>query len=425
MAGGSRARLAALAGILAFVYFRCPLLLREPRFWAEEGSLYFATSWHASPLGALCQIHRGYLSLVPNVATLAGSRLVPLSWAPAVTELAALAAELVPLLLILWGRSILFSSFPARAIACAAVLLVGQTGEMWLASISAQFHLALATFLVLMEEPATTAARRAAHGAIVLVAGLTGVVSTFLLPLFIVRALRDRTRESAILAATLGLATIVQAAVVVATLRGSSLGYRASAGSIRGVVWVMARDGLLRPFAGPWLTAKIAALVPAGAWRAATAALALATTGLMIVPRADHPFAMGYAAFLLMLGLSTAASIRMAGGDRYAWAPALILVILTISRIERPLPGTRRSAIAILLLGAALLSWGFHLPRAASGYVDPAWTRWSDEVVRWDKNHAYRLRTWPQWPGPMGWGWGMKLSPTPGTPPSATRRGGS
>ncbi|HET8706541.1 MAG TPA: hypothetical protein VFM46_09595, partial [Pseudomonadales bacterium] len=68
---------------------RRPELFSHPRFWAEEGSVYFANAWHFVWYEVLFEPHLGYLSFFNNLAALIATT-VPLKHAPLVTTIAAL-----------------------------------------------------------------------------------------------------------------------------------------------------------------------------------------------------------------------------------------------------------------------------------------------------------------------------------------------
>ncbi|HXI26983.1 MAG TPA: hypothetical protein VNG89_01130, partial [Vicinamibacterales bacterium] len=57
--------LLTLAIALIVSYSRSPALLRSPRFWAEEGSVYYAYATAHGGVATLVAPHLGYFSLVP------------------------------------------------------------------------------------------------------------------------------------------------------------------------------------------------------------------------------------------------------------------------------------------------------------------------------------------------------------------------
>ena len=62
--------------VVGIIFFRNPILFTEPRFWAEEGSVYFSSAFHSTWIVSLFQPHLGYLSLIPNIATIIAAKFV-------------------------------------------------------------------------------------------------------------------------------------------------------------------------------------------------------------------------------------------------------------------------------------------------------------------------------------------------------------
>src|SRR5262249_56159544 len=99
-----------------------------PSFWAEEGALFFATSWTHSLRDSLAYRPVGYLLLWANLATTAAARLaragvLPLTHAPQVTVLCALVVQLLPVALIACSRAPFWGGSVRRAIGVLVVLV--------------------------------------------------------------------------------------------------------------------------------------------------------------------------------------------------------------------------------------------------------------------------------------------------------------
>jgi hypothetical protein len=72
------------AAVLA-IALRAPVLWSHPRFWGEEGTIYFADAFNRAWFHSLFAPHVGYYSLFANGTALAAARLAPLEYAPLVT----------------------------------------------------------------------------------------------------------------------------------------------------------------------------------------------------------------------------------------------------------------------------------------------------------------------------------------------------
>src|SRR5262249_18355017 len=155
-------------------------------------------------LDTLVTPHLGYLSLWNNLAAVIAANLVPLERAPLVTTLFAAAAQVTPVALILWGRSVLWRSGMHRVLGVMAVLFAPLSSEIWLTVIGSQFFLSLICVLILIDGPTAVGRFKIwAYGLLLALAGLTGALSCFLMPLYFWNAWRFRTREAAVRAGIL------------------------------------------------------------------------------------------------------------------------------------------------------------------------------------------------------------------------------
>ena len=72
---------------------RAPQFLTAPRFWAEEGSIYFAHAWSHPWWETLWLAPPGYLTLWANGAAVLATRMVGLSAAPLITTRVAMRVQ--------------------------------------------------------------------------------------------------------------------------------------------------------------------------------------------------------------------------------------------------------------------------------------------------------------------------------------------
>ena len=189
-----------LAAFLLFM--RNPLLLLRGRVYAEEGTTYLRFAWETRWAHALFATHQGYYALVPNVATLLAARAIPLHSAGIFLAWCALLFQLLTVWVVI--RCDAFHDSWTRVLAVLVVMLAAPSGEVWLNTINTQFYLAICTALVTISKP------RRFHVGILLVSGLTGVVSCFLVPFLWIRAFTCRTRGAVAQAAVLSVCTMLQ-----------------------------------------------------------------------------------------------------------------------------------------------------------------------------------------------------------------------
>jgi len=403
------ARVLALAASAALVVARGPMLLTRPRFWAEEGFLHFAAAYCFAHTAAwyqsLLPTFQGYFTLWPNLAATVAANLAPLERAPLVTTLFALAVQLAPVAIILWSSSA-FASPVRKVLGVACVLFAPLSGEVWLNTVTSQFHLALVTFLLILEESGRSRARRWLARSLLAIAGLTGPVSCFLTPLLVARAASERTRERFVQAGILAACALAQLAVVASSpttplldrLRGFGAADLAAIAWLQSTSLVLSGLGGARAAAGLLGAARAAGWAAPLAWGLLIGEVALLWALARPLPRAERSvFLAGYGSLVVLSVLGAVdreASALVPGfGQRYFFAPNAILLLLLAANVVRG--GGRRlqraacAALLVVSLGFALHSWRRTLLATA------AWPDWEGEVRAWREDPAYELQVWP------------------------------
>ena len=423
--------LAGTGGLLVLAVlalaFREPGYFTSPRFWAEEGTVFFSYARVHGAWDTLCQPHLGYYSLYPNLASLVAARLAPLTRAPLATTLMALLAQTAPLLLLVFGRSRYWPGTGRKALALAAVLLAPLSYEGWLNTINSQFYLCLFTALLLLEPPPPSPWARGLLRAMLALSGLTGPPSCLLFPLYWLRAVREKEGELAVWAGLLGLCGCIQAGVM-AFSHSASLDaglIRAAGISLPGrAVWaplpflglILTVKSLLLNFLGPAFSAPLAQnlhrLAVQGGWAYQTAGYG----GLLSVSAFLFGLALGVPgparyllplSFLLLavpatvraLSESPAALISPYAAQRYYYVPNVLVWLLIICGAETAGAKflTAPNLVRVALLALALF-WGgreFGDFNTQARVFDPAWPHWSDEISLWRQDSSHRLKIWP------------------------------
>ena len=217
----------SVLGLVGFVAAtRSPYILWHGRFFAEEGILHFQNAYTRSfPSNILyVQTRTGYYNLFADWGTWLASH-VPLTQAPLVTTWLSFGVILVLAWVALAWPSVLLVNAGAK-LAAAALLVVGTLAavEVWLNTINAQTYLAIAVVLLLFVRVDELESWRYRVGVVMLaVAGLSGLYSVALFPLFLICAVLDKTVRRWGYAVTLGLAGVVQAAVFATTKASGNL----------------------------------------------------------------------------------------------------------------------------------------------------------------------------------------------------------
>ena len=193
----------------AVLISRRPDAILHARFYAEDGHVWFADAYNLGWWGALFRAQDGYFQTFPRLAG-ALALLVPLTLAPLVLNLAALAVQALPVNLLLWSRGSAWGSLRFRFLLAAVYLALPNTREMILVVTSSQWVLALCAFLVLASSPPVSVAGRIFDVSVLLLCGLTGPFCFFLLPIALFVAWKRGERRHWALAGALGAASLVQ-----------------------------------------------------------------------------------------------------------------------------------------------------------------------------------------------------------------------
>lgn len=409
-----------LAAVLAIV-LRAPALWSHPRFWAEEGAIYFAAAFNQPWYESLFAPQVGYYSLFANGAALVAARLAPLEYAPFVTLGAALAVQALPVALILSSRAPLWRSWPSALAGVVIVIFTPISSELWLNTINSQFYLALCVFLVLLEEePPTSLGRYRAHRVVLLVAGLTGAVSCFLTPLFAVRYMLYRHREHLVQAALMVMCTAVQLLAFWAQVGEPSVTRRFSPFDLPTLGALLWTNTIAWPFFGLGTAWTFASVVYAarntglreftdlGLLLLAADAVFLCWLGRALVGRRACMLLGSFLALVIFSALASTGSvpgklvlIQPGFGGRYFYAPVAILLITVLSGAVEGRPGLppRRRLWHVVLLVCAIgvgLSQ-FRIPVVLG-------SPWNVEVAHWRENPQTPLAIAPN-------GWSILLRP--------------
>jgi len=388
------------AGLL--IIGRAPFLFTEPRFWAEEGTIYFARAYSQPWYEALVQTYAGYYSLVSNVAGIMAARCVPLERAPLVTTLIALLTQLLPHVLIFFPMRCVLPRLLPRVLLSAVVLFVTLTGEVFLCTTAAQWHLAVITFLILLSfQEQGGPLWRWAYRLLLLVAGLTGVISCFFLPLFFLKALLTRRREAVVLSAILLCATLAQATAALPFLRHQEGLAKTEIRPGPADARAFARTFVEQLAVWPVLVdSRAAEVIPSHAGRTA---FGVAVLGLAVALAAWSRFRsqQGFilAGYFLVGGASLFFSLGGSGGLRYAYVPSVILMAFFVWHLFLPKPalGWLGRLCCAAVIAASLAGWGSQYRGALALCMTRCCPSWRHEVALWRQSPDRPLLIWPPW----------------------------
>ncbi len=403
---------------------REPMFLIQPRLWAEEGRVFLKFAYLHNPLTGLLYVPvkiTSYFLLCATLPTTVAS-LVPLEEAATVTTYFCFAFTLSIFAVILYGRSYVWDTTWRKIVAvlvllCASVL----AREAWLNTVNLQLFCGIFTICLLAEDLRHTGrARRFFFRSLLLFCGLSGPYAVALVPAFLLKASREKSRESWVLGSILAICCAVQASLfLLLKTTGTVTSLKMMSLPIQHRAFLAFFHHVLRPFLGAdnasavlevlhisatSVTKEASDFVILAGW--ASVAFYSAFVYWMIRVR-RHPIqAPLILAFLSITGLSTLGATFGVPGERYAVVPFFSLAVLLLSGIPRVASVSRpvwRSLMAlapgVMFLPALVVGVHNYLNIADSAAYTPAAPLWRQEVQKWRSQPHHRMSIFPhpQW----------------------------
>jgi len=428
---GRNGRLKALEGasatraILAVVFIvaigvREPYLLQHPRFWAEEGLIWFQYGSTHSILKTLLFVFpfSNYFTLAPNIGAVLSSRVAAhfgLLYAPMATTIYAYLIQALCIVSILTVRSRLFDSLWKAVAGCLIVLFAPTaTDEIWLNSINAMSFLGVITLVILFADTQNWSrlTRWIARGTL-LFCGLSSPYSVALTPIFLAWAWRSKGREQKIQCSILIACVVIQAGVVLESRRQIRKQHtdpmratvvRPDASAVNMFVEHMlypalgfsARERVLDTIglkecsisASSFPPKPFLQVLPLGGWFCF-----ILIAGILTLLRGPTLFDMAnmmLGVFLVLSIFTCVASLYSVPTGRYAFMPGVAFLLLLLVNIDSQKPRIHR------YICASILSYG--LAAGMVVYCTPQFQEgpsWQGEIAKWEADPSYTLRVWP------------------------------
>jgi len=414
--------------IIAINIVRCPELLLNPRFFAEEGTTYFSGAFQKSFLANIFSAHYGYYTLYNQIATSLAT-LAPLENAPLVTTMMSLLVQVGISLYVLWGELPLIDALWKRVVLALAIPLLAWPGH-WLTIIGTHCWFGVGTFLLLMSSSRCKKfCCYTARVVYLMIAGLTGVVSCFMAPAYLWRGFMEKSKEYIAYAAILSVCSLVHIGVLLEALQSQSAEVSnrfisASFGTMLGktIVYLFAV-----PFTGRRIFEQQFIAMLGINLKAAIEnlfgvnllihdlfiipiiigiALILLTAVIIWKNRTKLEVQVLAVALVVVTALSNLCSINSTGGPRYYFIPSLILLTLYICMLN--VRSYRPMVLAtVLLLVTTFLGNGYEYRSIMrKDAFKNEYSNWRTEVGLWRTTPSYQMNIWPT-------PWKMKLDKSP------------
>lgn len=419
-----------MAVLCLLIWVRAPGLLSQPRFWAEEATVFYSAALQEPAMASITHIPRGtagYFLLSATVPATLAAQLLSIERAPYATTAAALLILCATLALILWGRSKIWRSPAAKSVACAIVLFAPTaTGEIWLNSTNSQIYCGLMALILVCEDfEECSRLRLLTYVALLAGCGLSGVYTIFLFPTFVYRWSWDRSREISLLTAVLALTACVQLAVFSTLVSEDAL-----AGSKFQDVDYARRLGFLvygqviRPLGFDRVVRFVVETLPGARFKLLQetvrfsiplVALSLVSLVLMSERRYHSEVNLLALAFLSLAALTAGSATHGLPVGRYAALPGFTLLLLLLAHSTGGAPSSRRK-VARSLLALALSSGVIGYRSDGIFSCRAGCPEWADEVKRWRSEPEYQPQVQPVLFPASGPQWRVAM-PAPGSVP--------
>jgi hypothetical protein len=389
-----------------------------PRFWAEEGGTFFAYAFNNGFLANLFSSHYGYFTLYNNLSTSLAA-LFPLETAPLVTTWMALIVQTSASAMLVFGHYRLLPHLWQKAGVALSIQLLAYSG-IWLNTIGVQYFLAVISFLILMfDENKRTPFLQAFHGGILIMTGLTGVISCFMLPIFLYKFLKTRAKSLAVYALILAVSLTLQFSIFFTALTGNDpeVGLRLVKNDAASLIIKTISFQFATPFFGHlFLTTPV--MENAGfeirkvifflsgfdKFRTdsqvitflAGSILLFIISMLLFKRRNDLDVICIIGLLTIIITLSTLLSIQMSGGPRYVYVPSIIIIFFLVACLGEVNEFDGLRSTIIVLIGLSFFCNSYEYRRSISETVySNDWLPWKDEVRKWRQYDRYELAIWP------------------------------
>ncbi len=406
--------------LLLIIFYRFPFLLIEPRFWAEEGTVYFYYAKIHTWLNSLlfCPSVYGYFRLDVNLSTTLAAKLVPLKWAPTVTLYFSLIVMCIPLLIVIWGRSYIWDTPLKKVIVCLAILLIPvHTEEIWLNSLNSMTYFGLISLCILLEKlDSLTPFRTWAYRGLLSFGCLSGVYSIFLFFMFGYKALCEKIKEAWVHFGILFFFSCIQFSIFVVAY----LGQPHSSERFNIKYWGMSVTGqflhhIIEPILGTKFQDGLASYIDfVRLYKSkeyfASVLNTYGTVSLFIIGVVLYHLIKGpkrfsrnlvFGSFCFLSFLSTFSSLYGIPEGRYAYIPGFLIFILILEKIRdlnsnpdtSPIHALKKSTLVFLLafsLGQGL----YHFRHVKFNFYEKGMS-WKQEVKSWREDPDHLLQIYP------------------------------
>jgi len=418
------------------IVLRYPPFLLQPRMWAEE-SMYYETFFSNPSIldGFDSVVYPAYYLLISRIVGLLASFVDPAN-AALVTTLCGLIILLIPLIIIIFGRSMYWSAMHQKIILSAFLIFSCSTGEIWMNSTNVGFIMAVVTFLILIDENPGNYYKKSLYMLLLFLAILTGPISLLMSPFFLYRFLQKKEPVYLIYCALFLILGLFQISYFLVSHNleipvGSANRGVFMQNSIMDSFFYWIAPNILFPILGYFVSNGFKTLAVLGNQNPEQLIsmsqslpynfseviglavfllpmLAIILGGIVLAiyvyffrhsDSNDRVYLLILFAYLSIL--LTVLSLGGQGGIRYSYVTSFILMFFLLQRFALLKSGIERNIIKTVVSLSLLIGVLEYYPRVISFSPDfrssqeSEWPNWKNEVAIWKENPSHQVRIWP------------------------------
>jgi putative flippase GtrA len=190
-------------------YLKSAGLFLDPRFWGEEATNFYVPFRTASPVQVITHVYLGNYLLLTNLAAYLATLVHPLH-APLVTTIISFGAQFVIVVQIVVLANAHRLKLYVTTLLVIAWTFLPANYEVWLTATNLQWLAGVSTLLVLAMPTDWIERHWKFLSAWLLLCGLSGVPGVLIAPVILMRAMIERSKRLAALAAILCLCAVLQ-----------------------------------------------------------------------------------------------------------------------------------------------------------------------------------------------------------------------
>ena len=353
-------------------------ILITPRFWAEEGAVFYRDAFR-SGIDCIFNQYGGYYSIVPRLTTYLAS-LLPMKLAPFITTFTSFSIQIIPAYLILKNSNF---SYKYKIMLLVSLLFAGFTNEIFTNTITSQFHFCVIAYLLLIGNYKTSIS-----APLLLISALTGPTACFILPFFIIKTFFEPNRQNIINSTIFLVGTLIQLAYVI--FADLSLQSDRAISDIFSLIFIdkIVNLSFFHLFYGNITTAF---------------KVLIFFIMFYSIYRQDNKKINEIVCFyllplILVTFLSTLFSHDSAGGGRYAYASSFIFCCLVIKLITENTDKLFLAyTLAAILFISISISGNYTYKSQEGKHHSSNWVSWESQVDGFKEGKTNEIMIYPQW----------------------------